>query len=259
MMVCCLETLDSALHVRYHSQVSQAYFTNQNTGLSIVLEHVMDGRWNLSRGIAGRWFRHITHYAIKQDLEKFHAYAEPMFTSSPFLYMAYLHVKLLAELYLSADQGTNSSEITSTAFKLTTQLCSTSGPISPLAYHFVALTVTALLDGVATKDSHIKHAIDDLWTALENGRILPRYSAAQNKPGWAVVIQDAIAKKLASITTEATAIDRGGLQHLADAAVGESENMGGEKGKEEGASGAEVEMKEPSRLKELVGYLSLFV
>lgn len=222
----------------------------------------MDARVCLvSRATAGLWLRDLACSGITSQLDRFREYAEPMMASSPVLYLAYWHVKLVFEQYYMLGQVDNVGEITGIAFRLTNHLCSNPGPTSPLAYHFVALTAAALINAftaINPNKDNIKRAMDDLWTGLEEGRILPRSSAAPDKPGWGVAIQNAIAKKLASTMTEATTIDRGGLQHLADAAVGESENLGGEKAKEGGASGGEVEVGEPSGREVTTGYFSAF-
>lgn len=157
------------------------------------------------------------------------------------------------------------------AFKMTTILCSNTHPISPLAHHFTALAANTFLDNLATNHSNkdVRRALDDLWSGLEDGRILARSSQVDNKPGWATAIQDAIGKKMQHLQQQQqapanndTAIDRGGLQHLADAAVGESENMsnGGEKGKEGAPSLLEAEVAVSGwGMAPVSGYLNGFV
>ena len=214
--------------------------------------------------------RYIVSREILSDIERFRENVEPFLSSWPFLNLAYWHIKLLMEPY-TVEYVIYTGDKVSMAFKMTTILCSSTHPVSPLAHHFTALAVNTFLDSLATNDSNkdVKRALDDLWSGLEDGRILGGPSQVDDKPGWAIAIQDAIGKKMQQLQQQQqapgnidTAIDRGGLQHLADAAVGESENMsnGGEKGKEGVASVPEAEVAESAwGLIPLTGYLNSFV
>ncbi len=196
----------------------------------------MDGSVHLrSRAMVGQWVESTIANAVHKDLELFGESAEPLFALSPFLHLAYLHVKIMFEKYLD-PAGPNADEMVDLSLKVATILLSTTQPINPLAHHFVTLTVVVLLDGIAANNPNkdVKRALEDISAGIGNGRIFPRSFHAQDKPGWDVAIQNRIAKALQqhqqqapATTGTATAIDRGGLQHLADAAVGESENVGG--------------------------------
>ena len=195
---------------------------------------------------------------------------EPLFASWPSLNLAYWHVMLLIQPYTVgySHQLNDPAGMTS---KLATMLYSTAAPVSPFAHHFAVLATTNLFK-VLTNDSQNKEAkrdLEGLWKGLKEGRILRGPSSGvqeDKKSSWNSALADLIGKKLQQcqqqhcqqqhVSSNETAIDRGGLQHLADAAVGESENLSGEKGKEAPATVPEADTAESGAGVKGMGYLN---
>ena len=153
------------------------------------------------------------------------------------------------------------------AASMTTTLLTSkpSPPLSPLTHHFAALAVlilAQLADAKETREPALR-GLHDLADAIEKGRILSPHTPREDGAfvGWDGVILDRIGKKLqqvlhapppqqvqqqAGAKDAATGIDRGGLQHLADLAVGESE--GQSQSQSQGTNGDKVGLGEKEKM-----------
>ena len=136
-------------------------------------------------------------------------------------------------------------------------MLSADNSFSPLTHHFAALsalTLTELLD-VQKAQKDALGGLATLSQAIETGRIISSAAVQEGAVGWDIVILEHIQKKVQHVQQQqqqqqsqagndsGSTIDRGGLQHLADLAVGESEGAAsttGEKIKEDAGAGSAV-------------------
>ena len=238
----------------------------------MILGHLVDATGVLSnitkRDSFTRWAV-FSQIPVELEREYTRDVSEPLFTLWPSLDLAYWYILLLVQPYTVGypHQLNNPAGMAS---KLATILCSSPTPIYPFAHHFAVLATINLFKALDndSQNKDVKRALEDLWKGLKEGRIFPGPSGGvedDKKPGWDSALADLIGKKLQQyqqqhVSSHETAIDRGGLQHLADAAVGESENLGGGagaggKGKEVPATVPEAEMAESNVGVAGMGYL----
>lgn len=169
---------------------------------------------------------------------------EHLFGEAPFLHLSFLHVKLLLNRYTLAHQF-ETDEVVGVALEMVKILTKDRCPTSPLTHHFATLSAAALLENAPKTDTGdiIMRKLQALCYWLEKNSNSMSSSPDNGRPRWNTTIANYITANLQQIQqrlpSNGTPIDRGGLQHLADAAVGKAETMGGEKGTEEGAKGSE--------------------
>ena len=186
-------------------------------GLSRVLGHLTEGMLYYSPDPNSPYpssSRPLLTATLKEELDTFHDSARTAFQSSPNLHLAYLHVKLLADRHLETYTS-NASNILNGVFQIVASLRQSQG-ICPLTHHWAglaALTLTDFLD-----DSNAGRALHDLRDGLQSGQIRQLSGSLP----WDASIASFIVKKTGS--------DRGGLEHLADAAVGKSKSDEGQEG-----------------------------
>lgn len=172
------------------------------------------------------------------ELERVRESVENLFTSVPLLHLSFLHVKLLLNRHALAHQF-ETDGVAGIALEIVALLCNDHCPVSPLTHHFASLSAAALVEHAPTSETNdiIVRGLQDLRYWLEKD------SPESGRASWKTSIAQYIAVNLPRIQqrlpSNGTPIDRGGLQHLADAAVGKAETMGGEKATEDGAKGSE--------------------
>ena len=159
-------------------------------------------------------------------------------TTAGNMYLPFLYLRLLArrynELFYPKTQG-DRAEVVDVALEMVRLLLIARLPntrsevypvLPPLIHHFAALASITLAE---TKDQpRSRMALVDLRKGLDTGTI--RFGAPHQgeKPPWDVAIMKYITKQLDTEELPTYGKDRadnrGGLEHLADAAVGESTN-----------------------------------
>ena len=133
------------------------------------------------------------------------------------------------------------------AFKIVDLLATDQNRASPLTHHFAALTAITLAEVREHDPDPISDALKLLQSNLVNGNIQYPQGVASNRPAWSTAISTFISAKVE------TATERGGLQHLADAAVGADGGLAGEEvGKQLEGQGIDW------AIMTAVGYLRLF-
>lgn len=218
---------------------------NKQSGLSLTLGNISDGLLFHSEGVfEGHSAGAILFQCLNGELNRFRESVEHLFASVPFLHLSFLHVKLLLNRYTLANQF-ETDDVAGVALEMVAILCTDQCPTSPLTHHFATLSAAALVENAPKTDTGdiIVRALQDLRYWLEKDSNPVSSSPDNGRPRWNTSIVNYITVNLQQIQQRfpgnGTPIDRGGLQHLADAAVGKAETMGGEKGTEEGAKGSE--------------------
>ncbi|KAI9805989.1 MAG: Glucose-responsive transcription factor [Phylliscum demangeonii] len=166
----------------------------------------------LLRGETERWREGISTEALK---------------SSTTLQLAYLHVTLLVA---HSKPTTEPSEMLSWCVQMTNLLRSSSTPITPLHHHFASMAAATLigLADVAETSEDALSALSAVREALDRWRIvMPPHGEGS---GWEGVIRELVLRKQPRQQTQqhpqqeqtahAAENPQGGLQHLADLAVG---------------------------------------
>ena len=212
--------------------------TNSLPGLSLVLGHISEiqladpSPLDFPNGHHGSLVSHL----LAGELDRFRESVDTVLHSHPIVHLSYWHVKALVRCY--TQTSISSTDELLDAVTITTNILNskTNSP-SPLTHHFVALAVLVLgqlADVKETRENALR-GLHDLADALEKGRILAPATRGEGPAGWDSVIMERISRRLQQAQhsqqqqlgpSDATAIDRGGLQHLADLAVGESEGQG---------------------------------
>ena len=164
------------------------------------------------------------------------------FPTLPQLHLAYLHVQLLADIQLE-DSFASAQNVIEGARTIVTLIGQSNPPsICPLTHHWVALAAITLAEHVEkSKDGESTTAVlRELRDKLSSTQIRHPFSQNGDAPAWDRVISAFLTTKLGPENDN----DRGGLEHLADAAVGKSK----------------VNSNEPLQwtLRTSKGYLSIF-
>lgn len=160
--------------------------------------------------------------ALRGELQRFRESTEQYFGTLKHVHLAYLHVKLLSDRHLETNIS-NTKAIMSGAFKTISLLATDQNRASPLTHHFAALATITLAEVIDRDPQPIGDALQLLQSNLENGQVQYPYGVANNRPAWSTAISAFISKKAGSAIG-----GRGGLQHLADAAVGVDGGHAGE-------------------------------
>lgn len=155
----------------------------------------------------------------------------------PHVRLAFCHLKLLSNRLVSGYQS-NTNEIVEGALSIVNQLQAPNTSSAPFGHHIAALAAITLAESLKLP-SHTSKALDglqSLQTTLSASR-LTFYPFTADKTVWNTSILAYITKKVeehAASTSQTLNNDvdmpagtRGGLQHLADAAVGNSNDNDG--------------------------------
>lgn len=219
--------------------------SNPLPGLSLTLGHISDAlvyhseRTFVDRSSAAMLFR-----VLDGELERVRESVENLFASVPFLHVSFLHIKLLLNRHALAHHF-ESDGVAGIALEVVALLCNDHCPVSPLTHHFASLAAAALVENAPTSEANdiFVRGLQDLRYWLEKDSNPMSSAAESGRASWKTSIAQYIAVNLPRIQqrlpSNGTPIDRGGLQHLADAAVGKAETMGGEKATEDGAKGSD--------------------
>ena len=149
------------------------------------------------------------------------------FREMPHVYLAFAHLKLLS-LRLPGFPDSIASERLDLAHSIADQLSTSTGVMRPLTHHLAGLAAITFAENMSNDQSVA--ALQKLRAILDTGYVREDIEASKSRPHkttWNAPISSFISKKLGDSVPQ-TANDagssRGGLQHLADAAVGNGPN-----------------------------------
>ncbi len=189
---------------------------------------------------------------LHMGLERLRESIEPLFPASPLMRLAYLHVKLLTEWYWAEDQA-GSEDINGMASEVVDLLCAAQYPTNPMIPHFASLAAIILKESLRYPANEVAfRKLDELRVWVEKG----------GKLGWeAALLQFLTGASLQNqrhshdiLPADQTSINRGGLQFLANAAVGEPSSPG--IAREEVVGAPSHDTSNPP-LRKLMGYLNV--
>ena len=180
--------------------------------------------------------------ALNGEIESFRESVHKHFARMPPIHLAYLHVRNIADRYLKIDV-TNTRKVVDSALEMVSLLKHQKGIFyAPWIHHIIGL-VALTLEKVVDLQLHpgATAALQDLRDALDTSL----FRIHKEKTGWDVAISTSISSRL----------DSGGLDQLADAAVGETGATNGA-----GNGGASPPFEGPPDWTLMVsrGYLSAF-
>ena len=143
---------------------------------------------------------------------------EPHLPRLPLVHLAYLHIKLLSDKAVETVYSTDQPAIDGAIHTVNLLHSNTLPPIIlPLEYHFAGLAAAALAIAIDTDPSPVVDSLSRLRQYCDSGRL---------PPAWSSPISSYITTQLEAHHIKASSAGapganiRGGLQHLADAAVG---------------------------------------
>lgn len=150
-----------------------------------------------------------------------------IFHQTPHVYLAFAHLKLLS-LRLPGFPDSTASERLDLAYTIVDQLGSSTGGVRPLTHHFAGLAAITLAENMDHDQSVA--ALQKLRAIIDTGYLredIDSSNARPHKTIWTAPISSFITKKLgdrAPQVVDDVGSALGGLQHLADAAVGNGPN-----------------------------------
>lgn len=149
------------------------------------------------------------------------------FRQMPHAYLAFAHLKLLS-LRLPGFPDSIASERLDLAHSIADHLNTSTGVVRPLAHQFAGLAAITFAENMSN-DQFIP-ILQKLRSILDTGYVREDMESSKSRPlktTWNAPISSFISKKLGdsdSQTANDAGSSRGGLQHLADAAVGNGPN-----------------------------------
>ena len=204
--------------------------TNGHQGLSLILGHLSEIFFSpttltIPITVTGTLISRL----LTGELERFRESVDTILALQPILNLAYWHVKLLHKRH-NPTSVSEVKDIAVVAKTITSILGSNENLVTPLMFHFVGLLTITLVELIEIRDTKedAKGGLQDVHLAIEQNQIFPPPTRDGDYVGWESVILDKVRKGLHNAQhrqsgTDAI-IDRGGLQHLADLAVGETED-----------------------------------
>lgn len=190
--------------------------------------------------------------ALNMGLERLRESIEPMFPTSPMTRLAYLHVRILTEWYWAGDRA-GSEDINGMALEMVDLLCAAQYPMNPLIQHFASLAAIILKESLRYPANEVAYRkLDELriW-AEKGGRLGWEPTLLQFLTGASAPNQRQAHEMM---PTDQDSINRGGLQFLANAAVGEP--SAAEMAREDVVRAPSRDASSPP-LRSLLGYLSM--
>lgn len=226
----------------------KALATNRPSGLSLILGHVADAIRYPPEASLKSPFRFSLKF-LNGELERFREDIEPMFASLPHVHLSFLHVKHLLKRGLS-HHFYETDGLVHVALEIVDIVTGDQLPMSPLTHHFASLAAVTLVESTQERSKPstpppetVLGCLHHLRQWLEKDTNPLAASPESGKQGWNTVIAHFIVTNMSKGNSQrgsgnnnssGTSIDRGVLQHLAEAAVGSVESMNGEKIPEEG-------------------------
>ena len=150
-----------------------------------------------------------------------------LFRQTPHVFLAFCHLTLLS-LRLPGVPDSIAGERLDLAHSIVDQLRALTGVVRPLSHHFAGLAAITLVENMSSDRSGT--TLHKLRAMLDNGYIdedIDISKSMAHKTLWNAPLSSFISKKLgdnAPLMANEAGSSRGGLEHLADAAVGNGPN-----------------------------------
>ncbi|KAI9870625.1 MAG: Glucose-responsive transcription factor [Pleopsidium flavum] len=161
---------------------------------------------------------------LSGEMERFRESVDSVIGSLSLVHLSYWHIRLLMKRH---TPGSEPTDLLGPAQIMASILNNNATPITPLTHHFAALaalTLVELADLADVKDGAWQ-GIKELQEALEKRRGGLSTRSEDASGGWVAAIRDILATKTQQPPSGGGSVpNQGSLQHLADLAVGESEN-----------------------------------
>jgi hypothetical protein len=153
----------------------------------------------------------LLNLTLAGEIDRFRESVESVWGSLNLVHLSYHHCHLLIK---RLNPTTEPSELVGHAVKVATVLNSRLTPVTPLNHHFGALAAMTLCElcDVAETRAEATRGLDQMIECLGEGRGL---AGRIESEGW-----DGAVRELVKVKRERMMQHNGGLQHLADAAVG---------------------------------------
>lgn len=149
------------------------------------------------------------------------------FRQMPHAYLAFAHLKLLS-LRLPGFPDSIASERLDLAHSIADHLNTSTGVVRPLSHHFAGLAAITFAENMS--NDQFTAILQKLRNVLDTGYVREDIESSKSGPlktTWNAPISSFISKKLGDSDSQPAndaGSSRGGLQHLADAAVGNGPN-----------------------------------
>ena len=166
---------------------------------------------------------------MKGEVDRIGESLYQLFRETPHIYLAFTHLKLVS-LTLPGFPNSQATERVDLARTIVDQLGSATRGLRPLTHHFAGLAAITLSEDLGNDQSVV--ALQKLRTILDTGYVHEEIESSKSRPHttmWNGPISSFITKRLgdgAPPTVDDPGTSHGGLQHLADAAVGNGSNGG---------------------------------
>ena len=166
---------------------------------------------------------------LKGEVDRLGESLYQLFRDTPHIYLAFAHLKLVS-LTLPGFPSCVATERLELARTIVDQLGSATRGLRPLTHQFAGLAAIALSEDLGNEQSVV--ALQKLRAILDTGYVDEEIESSKTRPHttmWNAPISSFITKKLgdgAPPTVDDPGTSHGGLQHLADAAVGNGSNGG---------------------------------
>ena len=203
----------------------------------MILGDLTDGWLYSESGVDTPQRRQITRM-MRRTLNTFSLVIEA-FPTLHHLRLAYLHVQLLADRYLERNIS-HASRIVKGAVEIASLLRrNNTEAVSPLTHHWAALaaiTLVECVERIGHRESIV--ALHDLRSCVSSGQLRSLESAQADATAWDKIINAFISKRIEQRGSQGSDHDtgRGGLEHLADAAVSKSQTANDGKPSEDAGS-----------------------
>lgn len=153
--------------------------------------------------------------AITGEIETFRESVYQQYVKMPEIHLAYLYLQLLADRHMEGHNS-NANSIISGAFHIVTLLKQKKGIYSSVLVHHITALAAITLGEAADRQTNpsASAALQDLRGGLDTAL----FRSGKGKTSWDAAISAFISRKLND--------DQGGLEQLADAAVGKAKGNG---------------------------------
>lgn len=184
-------------------------------------------------------------------MDRFRESVESNFLTWPLVHLSFLHAKLL----IKRRPITDPDEIIALALNIISVLCADHHPKTLLVHHIAGQAAVALTEASqSTKNNELAlRGLHDLRLWLEKSQ--------SGNANWEAIIINYIATKghgsQQAPPNNGTPIDRGGLQHLADAAVGETETASGDRDADDAPRTSNAEVAANWNVGPVKGYMRI--
>ena len=151
---------------------------------------------------------------MRGEVQRIEESIEPLLPQMPLVHLALLHIKILSdkavETFYSSDTPVIDAAIHTINLLRTDQQTA-----SPLEHHFAGLAANSLILALELEPASSAEALSHLRHICETGRLPPPWRSSIN-----AYISSRLEAHRSRGAIAGPDLNRGGLQHLADAAIG---------------------------------------